>query len=526
MKKQKGITLITLVITIVLMCIIAGVATYSGLETVASAKVTTFKAELEMIQAKVNVIYEKRKTSDNEKQYYNNLGQDINFINEQTLLQVLGGTSKEGFRYFSKEDLSLLELADIKQDVIINFDTCEVISITGIEIDNVKYYKLKDLPNYNWYKVEHVNKNMVAKEFIIEQTKLSDSYRITIKDSNGKDINNGSLSYKLHNNENWILNGNNMSFIVRELGIYDVRYTDTSGNSRIEQFAINCELIVDEDGNSIPVPIGFMHVEGTKDTGFVIKDVSMEDENNPTITNGNEYVWIPCNIDGKEENVKYDRYAYSVVNFPQNKDEETGIIRWKVTGYQQNEMIENSIPVESNSVRKYGGFYIGRYKVGVTGDTTLITTSDGSEEWTGYSKADPVIKKDTQVWNYVTRNKAIRIAENMYNKSSIVVSRLCSSYAWDTVLKYIEIRNPNYITMTTKVEGGNITGTTNSVNNIYDTLNSVYEFTTETCINTDTNSELAVARGGMYGAAQRSTLGTLEYNNANISFRTTLFLRP
>lgn len=235
MKNQKGITLITLVITIVVMIIIAGVATYSGIESLGSAKATAFIQELEMIQAKVNVIYEKRKTNSEEKEYYDKLGQDITVINEETLSQVLGESSKEGFRYFSKKDLSSIDLDDIKQNVIINYDTCEVVSITGIEIDGVKYYKLKDLPNYNWYNVEHVNKNTEAKDFIVEQTKLSDSYRITIKDTNGNDIKSGNVSYKLHSDENWLLNGNNMSFIVNEQGIYDIKYTDTTGNETIKK---------------------------------------------------------------------------------------------------------------------------------------------------------------------------------------------------------------------------------------------------------------------------------------------------
>lgn len=235
MKNQKGITLITLVITIVVMIIIAGVATYSGIESIKSTQTTIFVQELEMIQAKVNVIHEKRKSSDEEKLYYDNLGQDITAISEETLLQVLGESTKEGFRYFSKENLTSIELDDIKQDVIINFDTCEVISITGIEIDGVKYYKLKDLPNYNWYEVEHVNKIVEEKDIIIEQTKLSDSYRITIKDANGNSINNGNVSYKLHSDENWLLNGNNMSFIVNKPGIYDVKYTNITGNEVIKK---------------------------------------------------------------------------------------------------------------------------------------------------------------------------------------------------------------------------------------------------------------------------------------------------
>lgn len=238
MKNQKGITLITLVITIIVMVIIAGVTAYSGFESLKSAKATAFTQELEIIQAKVNVIYEKRKTNSEEKEYYDKLGHDITVVNEEILSTILGDSSKEGFRYFSKEDLRLIDLDDIKQDVIINYDTCEVVSVTGIEIDGIKYYRLRDIPNYNWYEVEHVNKNTEAKDFIIDQTKLSDSYRVTIKDTNGNDINSGTLSYKLHSDENWLLNGNNMSFIVREIGIYDVKYTDTLGNETVKKQSI------------------------------------------------------------------------------------------------------------------------------------------------------------------------------------------------------------------------------------------------------------------------------------------------
>lgn len=235
MKNQRGITLVTLVIIIIVMSIIVGVVTYSGFESIKSARITTFIAELEMIQAKVNVIHEKTKTSDKEKEYYNNLGKDITTVNEDILLQILGESSKDGFRYYSKSDLEKLDLDNINQDVIINYDTCEVISITGIEIDGIKYYNLENIPNYSMYRVKHISKNTQINDFIIEQTKLSDSYRITIKDINGNDINSGSLSYKLHSDENWLLNGNNMSFIVREMGIYDVKYTDTLGNEIVKK---------------------------------------------------------------------------------------------------------------------------------------------------------------------------------------------------------------------------------------------------------------------------------------------------
>ena len=44
--------------------------------------------------------------------------------------------------------------------------------------------------------------------------------------------------------------------------------------------------------DGVPVPKGFEHTEGTKETGFVIRD------NSGTETNGNEFVWVPCTEDG------------------------------------------------------------------------------------------------------------------------------------------------------------------------------------------------------------------------------------
>ena len=57
--------------------------------------------------------------------------------------------------------------------------------------------------------------------------------------------------------------------------------------------------------DGVPVPKGFEHTDGTKETGFVIKD------NSGTETDGNEFVWVPCTEDGANGSIKYDRYAFS-----------------------------------------------------------------------------------------------------------------------------------------------------------------------------------------------------------------------
>ena len=57
MKKQEGITLISLVITIIVLSILASVATYSGVSVIKSSKMTAFTTELKIMQTKINTIY-------------------------------------------------------------------------------------------------------------------------------------------------------------------------------------------------------------------------------------------------------------------------------------------------------------------------------------------------------------------------------------------------------------------------------------------------------------------------------------
>ncbi len=61
-----------------------------------TAKKTAFISEMEMIQAKVNIIYENRKTSEKEIQYYDGIGQDISKVDSAKLAEVLKGASRRG----------------------------------------------------------------------------------------------------------------------------------------------------------------------------------------------------------------------------------------------------------------------------------------------------------------------------------------------------------------------------------------------------------------------------------------------
>ena len=61
MKKENGITIIVLTITIIVMMILLGITVSSGGDTLKTAELQSFVADCEIIQSKVDIISEKAK---------------------------------------------------------------------------------------------------------------------------------------------------------------------------------------------------------------------------------------------------------------------------------------------------------------------------------------------------------------------------------------------------------------------------------------------------------------------------------
>ena len=220
LKEEKGITLITLVITILIMLILAGITVTSGLESVEMTKQTSMITQLEMIQEKVNTIYEKGKLNQEDIEYYYSLGQDISTLDEQKRKELLKDIPQEEYRYFSQEGLKQLELDNISQDVIINFKTRDVISVNGILIDKIIYYRLMDIPGYQEQIIKHIDKNNQEPTFDVEVNQLTNSWQIILKDiSYNSNVYGGNVSYKLHDDTEWIMVGSKNDFEIKSARI-------------------------------------------------------------------------------------------------------------------------------------------------------------------------------------------------------------------------------------------------------------------------------------------------------------------
>ena len=245
----------------------------------------------------------------------------------------------------------------------------------------------------------------------------------------------------------------------------------------------------DREGNRIVVPAGFkvINSEATVNEGIVIEDVSANNED----TVGNQFVWVPCTIDGANGSLKYDRYAFTSDDWDykqtklDEKDEDGSYkIQMVNNGNRPYYFHEALLENEKISIEANGGFYIGRYEVGCDEERTSHTaiTAPGK------------VKARLNVYNYVTRDEAKTIAERMYSGKS----KLCSSYAWDTTLKFIDGETGTYAVNS---EGDNC-ATNNlentgchEVKNIYDMGGNVCEWTTETF---SYSPQSCVSRGGNY----------------------------
>ena len=300
--------------------------------------------------------------------------------------------------------------------------------------------------------------------------------------------------------------------------------------------------------DGVKIPAGFYYVGGTKTSGIVISDNENDKDKyrNKAVVGtdllGNQYVWIPCTTDNTSSELQYARTEWGVeVDGDDNsraiKDELT-LTDASVTysdvdtangiNADVSKEIVAQIKAEKASVAKYGGYYIGRYEVGKNSDTA-------------------VVKYNQTPYANITWSTAYGLAKKIITNSE-VNSYLCSSYAWDTAVNFIQNNstaknyatsiegfNGNWNPQAVKDPSGNVikpagtsqqlnTGLTTQFCNIFDIGGNEGEFTTE--LNPGT-SETVVLRGGYYNnlpAGYRWDNGS-GYAYIVGGFRATLFLK-
>lgn len=190
---QKGVTLITLVITIIIMFILAAVTIEVGTEDVDFSKRMSFLAYMQTIQTKVDMI------AQNED--YLNYGEALS-SNNKSKLQAILNSGNESFitkinssylRYFDSNHISSdLGVDNIDDEIVVDFNTREVISLNGVKYENKKYYTQYYLPGGQTLEqqTEEISRTVSIGEIVSNIDGLNAVF--IIKDVS---IYNGTLSY-------------------------------------------------------------------------------------------------------------------------------------------------------------------------------------------------------------------------------------------------------------------------------------------------------------------------------------------
>ena len=181
LKNNKGITLATLLITVIILVTIAGTAVYTGRDVLNDAKEESFVQELQIVQNVVNNEYSKIQAGDyNSLTLGTNIDENYNDTDNKVLIAI-SSTLDEGetidwklekfqYSYFTKENLNLLlGLKNINQDILINFLTCSVISVNGIKKDGTTYYNLEQMGMGTVY----YNNNQTDNDLYIQDNLIS-----------------------------------------------------------------------------------------------------------------------------------------------------------------------------------------------------------------------------------------------------------------------------------------------------------------------------------------------------------------
>ena len=280
-------------------------------------------------------------------------------------------------------------------------------------------------------------------------------------------------------------------------------------------FDKNTELD-DDEGNKVTIPGGF---EIADDSGTSVEDgIVIQDGR------GNQFVWIPTGTyktssGSKTNNLR--RRSFTSSGSTQVSGDNVIDTYCRGEGYSSS-VASRTIGKFKSSASKYGGFYIGRYEQG-----------QGN-----------VIKKNVSPYVSITRDDSMTQAEAIDNGSSFVTSELISSYAWDTALNFICQNNTYTLATTTSSSYANLetdqmynTGMYSKDNycNIHDLLGNVAEWTTEWSDWTQYMSSPCVLRGGDASTKIRflSSVGyaalrdsyVVGYKDGYLGFRTQLYIK-
>ena len=326
--KEKGVTLVALVITIIVLLILASIAYKAGDESIQTAKFTKFQNELKLLQRKAdelnleeNVTIGKEIT-DSQKQKLDSISEITDVIYKDT-----SDEEKEKI----KNSFRKLEPNDIKNDLnietsktfFISFEYRYVVYLKGFNYKGQKYYIADQLKD-STYNVRYNNTNENTGSFDVTTTRENNKWKVEISNINyNGNIANWEVKYKAKDKSYWNTSYD-LTFYITEQGEYTIKVVHGDEVDLGQKTFVLMSDYVDDKGVNLPdLMVGMSAIKFTDPTsndasgeGTVVKTTS-SDSNwysytdkkwaNAQTEDGSMWVWIP-------------RYAYRINSSTQTTD--------------------------------------------------------------------------------------------------------------------------------------------------------------------------------------------------------------
>lgn len=465
-KKENGVTMVALVITVIILLILTNMLIYNATDSAQIKALTNLYNDIELLREKVS-------------EYYNEYGKipaKIKYKNTSELASVLSSTNDTGDFYIidleAMQGISLnygkdyekakadSQNADTYKDIyIINENSQNIFYVKGITItkENTKqtYYTDYTEPDNTEVDLKYIEGILIPDGYYyIGKTKdKSGNESIVISNNREDKIDNSNTnqytwtkqiskletkpdSIKLETNqkeEEFLKSVNaNQGYFKNAEG--KVQYTIVNEENWSEAYTKETQY-TDRKGDTVTIPKGckvsLASTMNTLDEGFVIKD-----------SNDNEWVWIvvPENIfktaraDTDYDNIKADLIAYAK---DYRKGSSTQNLDWDDIWYDgcgltQDEYEKNYKKMLSSVFNNYG-FWISRYEIGDSTATASNTTRTSSSGASGKA----VSQANMIPYNFVTCSESQMLASKMSPDSS-KTSSLLFGIQWDLTCKFLE----------------------------------------------------------------------------------------
>ncbi|MCI8616875.1 MAG: SUMF1/EgtB/PvdO family nonheme iron enzyme [Clostridia bacterium] len=553
-KQEKGITMIALVITVMVLLILVNVLVYNAQDTIQIQVLNDLYSDIELLRDKVSEYYNEYGSIPAEIEYTN-----IKQLKDAKILSDINDTGK--FYVIDLEAMKGISLNYGKEYENVKNDKTNANNYTDVYIIN------KDSHNIFYAQGVGIKQNDITKIYYTDYTEPDNTTidlryidEILIPDGYyyiGKYNNQGIESIVISSNKNeeiditnpsqyiWekqiayvdklpdtiVISEEQKDEFIKSINHYkgyfknvtnNVVYLPILENKWSEVYTKNGEY-TDKNGDIAYIPKGFRVsiAEGTNEVinGLVITDEIDNDGNSI----GNEFVWVPVNDFYEFER---DSFGNEIIDF-------TTI---EPTDLKYYEALSNGRKVDENeiqsvqdtqkmykSIKTYKGFYIGRYETGIEGNSARTSTSTTSDT--------PVVKKNKYIYNYIPWGDnfteeiggAVGLAKSFTNEKIYkdnVTSTLCYGVQWDAIMKWINKDTAiKYVIEDSSTKGnynpnGQLVMSGNyeefQTKNIYDLAGNVSEWTMESYGTTQ-----KVLRGGNARGTESEEIKNITNREAN-----------